>query len=820
MAPRWTRPLGLGTVSRFAFALAVAGTAVAGAACGDGGDGDPTGAGAGGTGAGDVGGGDQGGGDAGGGGAGGAGPVLARPSKSSTVAISDDDAYVVMVNPGDDSVTIFDTADDFPIGKVTTGDEPSAVVIHPDGVTAFVANRADATVVKVSDLGGGATAGDPVAVGSEPTGLALSPSGARLFVAEWAEGRVSVIDTATMTVVDTIDGPQHPRGLAVTNDGDDEDDDERLIVPEFFGEPQPGGEASDTGRQGRIRTYALVDLAPGDPVVLSPVDSGFGDPSAMTSPNQLYNVAIAGDRLFVPSVSVSPAPPVSFNTNVQPVLYVASLDTLTQDDSELGTQNLARLVRDQIAEPTDRLFLADIVDVAFVSDDIAYVLSRGTNVVQRIELNEATGVSIGSSFNDQIDLGPAPAGSSDGCAAPTGIAINHANDRAYVNCWVSRRLGVIDLPVQEQVLTVESSPPPSTPEAISVNRGLRFFHTARARWSDSGWSDCASCHPDGLTDNVTWSFAAGPRQSTSLDGSFSHGAGPQQQRILNWTGIFDEIHDFERNTRGVSGGLGAITQSTSCGDLDQETPSAVPGPPSGLLGMPVKQIQDTQADNCTTDWDDIEAWIKTVRPPRARQGLAEADVTAGAALFEEGGCAKCHGGAGWTVSRRFWTPTDADNAALTSASFPSSALPSGFAPSWNEHTTEIALEPGTGIAPLQVACALRNVGTFGLPGDTTGTDALELKANGTTAQGSKGFNIPSLYGLAVGAPYFHHGQAPTLRDVFVDPKWQEHLQAGNAVFSPSDAEIDQLVAYLLTIDASAEEAVVPAGFDVCRSSFP
>ena len=172
------------------------------------------------------------------------------------------------------------------------------------------------------------------------------------------------------------------------------------------------------------------------------------------------------------------------------------------------------------------------------------------------------------------------------------------------------------------------------------------------------------------------------------------------------------------------------------------------------------------------------------------------------------------------MSRRFWTPSDADNAALTTTSFPATAFPTGFAPTWNEHTTEIGPEPGTGIAPFQVACALRHVGTFGLPGDTPGTDALELKANGTTAQGSKGFNIPSLYGLAVGAPYFHHGQAPTLREVFSDPKWQEHLQAGNAVFAPSDAEIDQLVAYLLAIDATTEETAVPAGFDVCRSNFP
>src|ERR1043165_8944883 len=87
-----------------------------------------------------------------------------------------------------------------------------------------------------------------------------------------------------------------------------------------------------------------------------------------------------------------------------------------------------------------------------------------------------------------------------------------------------------------------------------------------------GWSSGGSCHPDGLTDNMTWIFGAGPRQTTSQDGTFSHGPGAQKQRILNWTGIFDEHHDFERNTRDVSGGLGAITtaaQQSDCGQLDK-----------------------------------------------------------------------------------------------------------------------------------------------------------------------------------------------------------------------------------------------------------
>ena len=63
---------------------------------------------------------------------------------------------------------------------------------------------------------------------------------------------------------------------------------------------------------------------------------------------------------------------------------------------------------------------------------------------------------------------------------------------------------------------------------------------------------------------------------------------------------------------------------------------------------------------------------------------------------------------------------------------------------------------------------LRNVGTFGLPGDTVGTNNLEIRIlNGLSirAEGRGGYNVPSLYGLALGAPYFHHGQAKTLNNL-------------------------------------------------------
>src|SRR5215467_2421104 len=108
-----------------------------------------------------------------------------RISRSSTIAISEDNSHVAMVNPDDGSLSVFATADNSRTAKIPTGGNPSSVVIAADNKTAYVANRADSTVVRITGIDGGTPSISATTdVGAEPTGLALSPSGARLFVAE------------------------------------------------------------------------------------------------------------------------------------------------------------------------------------------------------------------------------------------------------------------------------------------------------------------------------------------------------------------------------------------------------------------------------------------------------------------------------------------------------------------------------------------------------------------------------------------------------------------------------------------------------------
>jgi hypothetical protein len=129
------------------------------------------------------------------------------------------------------------------------------------------------------------------------------------------------------------------------------------------------------------------------------------------------------------------------------------------------------------------------------------------------------------------------------------------------------------------------------------------------------------------------------------------------------------------------------------------------------------------------------------------------------------------------------------------------------------------------VAVPQLACSLRNVSTFGVPGDTTTTSSLERRqvtANPLaldTAEGAAGYNVPSLYGVALGAPYLHHGQSPTLQDLFSNSQWAAHTNAGNPNFTAfnltSSGAVDDLIQFLRSIDASTTEFAIPQGFDAC-----
>ena len=108
----------------------------------------------------------------------------------------------------------------------------------PGGGIAYAANTVAGTVSVIKLNGSNSTVLKTIKVGTEPYALVLTPNGTKLYCANARSASISVINTATNTVVKTIVGVGlEPRGLAVSNDNDNSDLDETLYVTQFISHP-------------------------------------------------------------------------------------------------------------------------------------------------------------------------------------------------------------------------------------------------------------------------------------------------------------------------------------------------------------------------------------------------------------------------------------------------------------------------------------------------------------------------------------------------------------------------------------------------------
>ncbi len=705
---------------------------------------------------------------------------------SSSIAMTPDGRQVWSVNPDAGSVSVFDVAGDAnaKVAEIPVGDEPWSLVLDALGARAFVANHGSDTV-SVIDVAS-RTVTSTVGVGSGPYGVALTPNDGFLYVTTAFDASVAKIRVSDLQTVQVMfpPGATDLRGIAITNDGDRDDADETVFVTNFLSTPRPGAvavEGFDDGKQGLVCRID-VNAANGDDTLglaigLPPALSGFSadrrpfctsngavndtfcggasDPT-LAFPNLLQSAFLRGGRLYLPSIGSSPEPPVRFDANVQALLSRVDVATGVCED----VQSLNAAVA---AEPAaSRLFPSTPWAIAFPgAGPSGYLVSAGSDFVLRV-LVQADG-SVRPAANADGSLQRVATGKN-----PRGIVVNPASTRAYVMNFVSRDVTAIDLTTLAPILPAMPSsilPAGGSPE-FQVLRGKELFHSSRGGaapgptadgrdagyvMSDNGWGSCFNCHPFGLADGVTWSFQSGPRQTVSLDGSFSKSSSADQ-RVLNWSAVRTSVQDFEKNTEGVSGGFGLI------------------GPNGAGDGV----VDHGANRGLSPDADAIEAYVRTVRTPRASSRLDPTAVTAGRSHFQFLACAQCHGGPKWSSPSATY-------------SLPASGDPS------------VVIDDGQILSVAGVP-VLRDVGTF----DPTG--ALEIRGKGASAGqgalGSRGFNPPSLLGVGATAPYFHDGRYADLSAV---------VGSGHGLggFPISPQQSAELVQFLRSIDAATAPEPVP-----------
>ena len=829
-----------------------------------------------------------------------AGPP-SKANKSGPIAISADGESVVAVNTDADSITVFDVAGDGMLTKereVEVGREPRAVALLSNKDWAYVANTVDGTVqvINIDDYSTVTT----ITVGTEPWAVVASPNGGYVYVANANDNTVSVIDTvgtsevAPNTVIATVPVGRSPRALAITNDGDSDDLDEHIYVPNFFARPRAnftppssanlGGAAGagaafpmnsnnqpvvgegifDDSREAVIDVISATSNTVVNSIVLAPVaNTGFNlargafvntdmaNPSDAPRtifadggtdgtqvqptgafPNLLQSIILFGDRGFVPNSAASPEPPLRFNGNVQSLLSVFSI-TSRQEIAD-QTFNLNRginfdvpagLKDAQIRDNTERLFPSAPVDID-CSDvtNACWVVSQGSDFIVRMTFDAMNKPTINApTAAGQAEDSPVtriftidPMNATTSGRNPRGIVISANGLIAYVVCPTTRDVIVADLGNNTVVQRIRSSELPTDPNEEMVRRGKIDFFTSRPFWSDRGWGGCWSCHPDGRTDNVTWSFEAGPRQTISLDGTFSHVPGDNDQRALNWSPVRDENQDFELNTRGIFGGRGFIITDTDV-NMDQITPDSDPN---------VRNFGPASGNGRSNQQEDITAFVKfgirTAIAPPSTSG----DPTHGRDIFGSGApaganCVACHSGPKWSTSRITYNPVDVNPVPGTDTGIVNTPdADSVFLNAFNSangagRVCEVPPPPGA----TERVRIVRQVGTF------TATNPIEVRSNAISpintvapalavnaAFGGDGFNTPTLLGIFDSAPYFRAGQAQNLEEVFgigTDPNFlaaaQAHWRAGtggtaNILDDDQDAVAD-LIAFLRTIDA-------------------
>ncbi len=480
------------------------------------------------------------------------------------------------------------------------------------------------------------------------------------------------------------------------------------------------------------------------------------------------------------------------------------------------------------------------------------MVSAGSDLLVKLNVS-AQGVldfTGGVSTTRYIDLNDPDNAATSGANAgknPLGIAITDNGATAYVMNYVSRNVSVVNLATDSVTKVVKTSelPPPGTldehhpgrqGDLLLVPRPVRSARrderptSTRDRLSSEGWQNCASCHFGGLTDGNIWQFGSGPRKSVPLNGTLNP-HNPDDQRMLNYSAIFDEVQDFEANIRNVSG-PGNLPNTTpplldpnhglifGADDIN-DAPAAVPpllnlanaGRPQHTLTLPGADRGPWPALDALKEW--VRFGVRTPNGPlttaelttgggSATGGSSAATIDAGRVLFFRAGCQSCHGGGKWTNSTKDFVSPALASEVFTEADTNAAAAPN---PNGGQYLARFLHD----IKSFNLNVSGKGNAVAGQPQlgapeiDAAGRDALGLDYD-NNGKGA-GFNTPSLLGIFGVPPYYHNGACETLACVVADANHRRAgLRTGQADPLTGAAAQAQLVTFLESLDAQTAPA--------------
>ncbi len=460
---------------------------------------------------------------------------------------------------------------------------PSQLMILADGrVVVLLRDTSRMAVLEAESATSPLALRCTVATDAEPVALAATKDESRVLVsAGWGQS-LGVYDGARLALQAKIPLPREPRAIAVA------DDDKVAYVAHAVGgaisvvdlATREAKQVPLRGHDGRFgfrrskkggRAFAKVN----------PADPKEGRMSCQSF--ALAKSVAPGGRILAPQVFVDPGEietrtegygDANQATEVPGIAVLdegtrAPIDTslnLTSDAVVFGNQKDARDHREECLLPraaaTDPRSRTLLVACAGIDTVIAYDAASGApaNGEKR---RWVTG------------------------AGPSGIAVDPKKPRALVWSQFDRSLSTLDLGGTDLVDELGKAPHRvahvgmpelATPLPAAYVLGRSIFHAVGdARVSKDGRA-CASCHPDGRDDAITWATPDGPRRSIMLAGRVA------KSSPFSWSGGEKTLADHLANTFDRLGGAGLKTlelDAVMTYITTMRGPTAVPEPASG-----------------------------------------------------------------------------------------------------------------------------------------------------------------------------------------------------------------------------------------------
>jgi DNA-binding beta-propeller fold protein YncE len=403
---------------------------------------------------------------------------------------------------------------------------PEHVLVLADGRVAVTLRAANAIQVLEPAAEEDAALETRCIVGTraEPIALAATPDDAALLVTTGWGHALGVYDAQTFAPKFEASLPRDPRGVVVSEDGT------RAFVAHVVG-----------------ARMSVVDLATPEHAVRS-IDlaahaTGEDSDNLTLKGCQGFAITKLGgegdtkrakmiDRVFAPMVAVNSGEGISESSGYGPdgpseIAEVAVVDAAAE-------RALTRVVRAPAGAVTAAQCL--LPRAAAYDDGALYVTCLGIDALLKLD---ARGIDPARSELARWQV----------AAGPTGIAIDHGARRAVVWSQFDRELSVVD--------TTGASPPvrlalarQSAGITASVALGRRLFHRVGDPRISSDGRACASCHPDGREDALTWSTPDGSRQTPMLAGRLTETA------PYGWLGASDGVKGHLTTTFERLGGEG------------------------------------------------------------------------------------------------------------------------------------------------------------------------------------------------------------------------------------------------------------------------